>query len=211
MWNRCDVALFVPLEHGVQVELVWRLQGLVLVNRLWFVVVAGDPTLTDLGNIGGGVSFWCETNLAPLLSRDIRFLGTRAYDATVPYPGTQVQTIAGVDGGVADDSHSANVAVKMEFQTESPPTLWLNWNFVGGIPKSKVSLNTIDPVYKVDLKDAYDVLLDVFSLFVYRWEATRAIVGGVPLSTRDHFRIDHIRQRTGLVSQRRTRIDSAEV
>jgi hypothetical protein len=205
------VALFVPLEHGVQVELVWRLAGLVLVNRLWFVVVAGDPTTTDLGNIGGGVSFWCESNLVPLLSRDIEFLGTRAYDATVAYPGPQVDTTSGVAGGVADDSHSANVAIKMSFQTEAPPGLWLNWHFLGGIPKSMVNLNTIDPSYSADLKDAYDVLLDVFSLFEYRWEATRAVVGGVPLSTRDHFRIDHIRQRTGLVSQRRKRLENPTV
>lgn len=201
----------MPLEHGVQVECVFRLDGRVVSNRLWFVVVAGEPTMTDLGNIGGGVAFWCATNLVPLLSHDITFLGTRAYDATVAYPGPQVLTSSFVSGSASAGSLSANVAIKMEFQTESPPAEWLNWNFVAGAPVSAVTLNRVSPGYAADLKGAYDVLLDVFSLFVYRWEATRAVVGNVALATRDHFRIDHIKQRTGYVSQRRTRLSNPTV
>ena|SRR5438477_2398199 len=202
------MSLFVPLEHGVQVECVFDLAGLPLVNRLWFVVVAGDPTMVDLSNIGGGVAAWCAFNVVPLLSSDVTFLGTRAYDATVAYPGPQLDTSLVAVGGSSDKAHSANVAIKMSFKTEVPPGLWLNWNFVGGIPISAVVLNKIEPSYASAMKDAYDVLLDVFSLFVYRWEATRAVVNGVPLATRDHFRIDHIRARTGRVSQRRTRLDN---
>lgn len=205
------MAPFVALEHGVQVECVYRLAGRVVTNRLWFVVVAGDPTTTDLAAIGGGVADWCAANVVPQLSKDIRFLGTRAYDATVPYPGPQIQTVVGVDGGVDDESHSANTALKVSFQTVHPPGKWMNWNFLGGIPKSAVSLNTVDEGYMAAVSDAYVVLLDVFSLFVYRWEATRAIVRGLPLATRDHFRIDHIRARTGKVSQRRTRLDNPTV
>ncbi|SRR6266498_318102 len=205
------MALFVPLEHGIQVELVYRLDGRVLTNRLWFVVVGGDPTTTDLTVVGSGVSDWCAANVVPLLSSDIEFLGTRAYDATVAYPGPQVQAVAGVFGGVSDGSHSANTAIKMSFQTLNPPSKWLNWNFVGGIPKSAVNLNTIDQDYADDLKFAYVALLDVFSLFVYRWEATSAVEGGVPLATRKHFRVDHIQARTGAVSQRRTRLENPAV
>lgn len=205
------MSLFVPLEHGIQVELVYRLAGLVLTNRLWFVVVAGDPTTADLTSVGAGVSTWCVMNVVPRLSSDIEFLGTRAYDATVAYPGPQVQTVAGVFGGVGGGSHSANVAIKISFQTSNPPNKWLNWNFVGGIPKSAVELNTVVDSYASALKDAYGVLLDVFSLFVYRWEATSAVEGGTPLATRNHYRIDHIRARTGLVSQRRTRLDNPTV
>ncbi len=205
------MSLFVPLEHGIQVENVFRLDGRVLTNRLWFVVVAGDPTVTDLTNVGSGVAVWCANNVVPLLSSDITYLGSRAYDATVAYPGPQVTTHLTVPGGFLNESHSANTAIKMEFQTFSPPAKWLNWNFVGGIPKDAVNLNSVDPTYANDMKDAYDVLLDVFSLFVYRWEATSAVVDGTPLATRNHYRIDHIRNRTGYVSQRRTRLDNPSV
>jgi hypothetical protein len=202
------LSIFVPLEHGVQVEFRYRLATRVLTNRLWFVVVAGDPTTADLTAVSAGVATWATNELLPLLSQDIHLMSVRAYDATVPYPGTFVPSIVGLDGGIADGSHSANIAIKMEFQTQNPPALWLNWNFIAGIPKSKVNLNTIDPTYANDLKNAFVVLLDVFSLFVYRWEATRAVVDGIPLSTRDHFRVDHPRVRRRTVSQRRTRLDN---
>jgi hypothetical protein len=202
------MSLFVPLDQGVQVEFRYRLATRVLTNRLWFVVVAGDPTTADLTAIGAGVATWVTANLIPLLSRDIHLISVRAYDATVAYPGPFVATIVGLDGGFADDSHSANTAIKMEFFTTSPPSLWLNWNFIAGIPKSAVNLNTIDPVYASNLREAYLVLLDVFSLFVYRWEATRAVVDGIPLSTRDHFRVDNARVRRTTVSQRRARLDN---
>lgn len=200
------MALFVPLANGIQAELVYRLGGEIMSNRLWFVVVAGAPTTADLTAVGAGVGSWAAANLMPWLSQDIRLLEIRTYDATVAYPGPQVITFVGVDGGEPDGSHSANIAVKIEFQTQTPPALWLNWNFIPGIPKNAVSLNTIEPAFITHIQNAYITLLDVFSLFVYRWEATAAVVDGVPLSTRDHFRIDHPRIRRKTVSQRRTRL-----
>lgn len=202
------MALFVPLDQGVQVELVFRLAGRILSNRLWFRVVADNPTTTDLTFIGDGVATWAIDNLMPVLSQDIRLLVVRAYDATVAYPGPQVITFAGTDGGFPDGSHSANIAIKMEFFTVVPPGLWWNWNFIGGIPKEGVSLNTIEPTYASALNEAYIVLLDVFNIFIYRWEATVAFENGVLLTTRAHKRIvtPHIRRTT--VSQRRTRLDN---
>lgn len=202
------MSLFVPLDQGVQVEFRYRLATRVLTNRLWFRVVGGDPTTADLTAISAGVATWATNQLLPLLSRDIHLMSVRAYDATVAYPGPFVPSIVGLDGGFADDSYSANTAIKMEFQTVTPPALWLNWNFIGGIPRAAVSLNTIDPTYAEDMRDAYVLLIDVFSLFVYRWEATRAVVDNVPLSTRDHFRVDHPRIRRLTVSQRRKRLDN---
>jgi hypothetical protein len=200
------VGLFVPLEHGVQCELVYRLAGRVLSNRLWFVVVAGDPTTADLTAIGTGVRTWAQSRLMPLLSSDIRLLTIRTYDATVPYPGPQVALPAGTDGGIASPSYSANVCIKASFQTENPPAAFWNWNFLGGVPDSMVTLNTIDPTYAQNIAFAYVFLLDVFSLFTYRWEATKAFRDGTLLATRDHLRIDHIKVRRSTVSQRRTRL-----
>lgn len=200
------MSLFVPLEHGVQAELVYRLDGKIMSNRLWFVVVAGDPTTGDLTAIGAGLASWAAADLMPWLSQDIRLLEIRVYDATVAYPGPQVITFVGADGGAAEGSYSASIAIKIEFQTFTPPALWLNWNFIPGIPLSAVTLNTIDSTFASHIEDAYTNLLDVFSLFVYRWEATRAVIDGVPLTTRDHFRVDHPRIRRTTVSQRRTRL-----
>ena len=202
------MALFVPLEHGVQVECVYALANRILCNRLWFVVVDNDPTTADLTAIGVGVKDWCIENVVPLLSNECEFRATRAYDATVAYPGPQVLTIQHTSGGVAEPAHSANTALKMSFLTTTPPHKWINWNFVGGIPKSAVNLNQIDPSYASDMREAYLVLLDWFSLFQYRWEATVAVVDGVPLSTRDHWRIDSIRNLSGYVSQRRSRLQN---
>jgi hypothetical protein len=200
------VAIFVPLANGIQAELVWQLGGNIVTNRLWFVVVAGGPTTADLIAVGAGVGAWARDNLVLCLSQDIRLLEVRTYDATVAYPGPQVITFVGADGGQTEGSYSANVAVKIEFQTEAPPALWLNWNFIPGIPLSAVTLNTIETSFRNCVEDSYITLLDVFSLFTYRWEATKAVVDGVPLSTRDHFRIDHPRVRRKTVSQRRLRL-----
>src|SRR5689334_2683009 len=200
------MALFVPLANGIQAELVYQLDSKIVRSRLWLVVDAGGTAASDLIAVGAGVGTWARDNLMQWLSQDIRLLEVRTYDATVPYPGPQVITFVGTDGGVADGSHSANVAAKIEFQTETPPALWLNWNFVPGIPKSAVELNTLTPAFITGVQNAYITLLDVFSLFAYRWEATRAVVSGTPLVTRDHFRIDHPRIRRHSVSQRRTRL-----
>jgi hypothetical protein len=205
-WEDSILALFVPLANGIQAELVYRFGGKIITNRLWFVVVAGGPSTADLIAVGAGVGAWARDNLMLCLSQDIRLLEVRTYDATVPYPGPQVITFVGADGGQAEKSYSANVAVKMEFQTQTPPALWLNWNFIPGIPDSAVILNTIQPSFIRCVQDSYITLLDVFSLFTYRWVATRAIVDGVPLATREQFRIDHPRVRRQVVSQRRTRL-----
>ena len=200
------MSLFVPLAQGVQAEFRYHLDNRILTNRLWFVVVAGDPTAADLTAIGDGLKTWWIARLQPLLSQDIELTSIRCYDATIPYPGTHSITLVVMNGGRAEGSYSANVAIKLSFQTEQPPGHWLNWNFIGGIPLSAVTLNTIDPAYASALEDAFDFLLDVFSLFVYRWEATKAVEDNVPLSTRDHHRIDHIKARSPFVSQRRTRL-----
>jgi hypothetical protein len=200
------MALFVPLEQGIQAEFVYRLDHKLVTNRLWFVVVADNPTTGDLLTVADGLAAWNQANLLPWLSRDIRLVEVRCYDATVPYPDVSVGSFVGVDGGIAEDSYSSNVAVKIEFQTETPPALWMNWNFICGVPLSGILLNTIDSTFRDRVEDAYIALLDVFSLFVYRWEATRAVVNGVPLSTREHFRVDHPRIRRKYSSQRRSRM-----
>lgn len=200
------MSLFVPFTDGIQVELRYHLDNRILTNRLWFRVVAGPPTTGDLTAVSSGVATWAVDNLLPLLSRDIHLISVRAYDATVPYPGTFAPTSIGMDGGFADDSHSANSCIKVEFFTTNPPGLWLNWNFLGGIPKSAVNLNTIDPTYASDIREAYIVLLDVFSLFTYRWEATKAVENGVPLTERAHYRVDSPRVRRKYISQRRLRL-----
>jgi hypothetical protein len=200
------MALFVPLTNGIQAELVFRLDGKIVTNRLWFVVVLGSPTTADLTAVGAGVGAWARDNLMYCLSQDIRLLEVRTYDATVAYPGPSVITFVGQNGLVMEGSYSSNVAVKIEFQTQAPPALWLNWNFVSGIPLSAVTLNRIEPSFSTCVQNSYITLLDVFSLFVYRWEATRAVVGGIPLAAREHFRIDHPRIRRHFVSQRRTRL-----
>lgn len=202
------MSLFVPLANGIQVELLYSLDNRILTNRLWFVSVLGGPTTADLTTVGQGVATWAAGSLLPQLSNRITFLGTRAYDATVPYPGPQVITSMSVSGGISSQSHSANVAVKVSFQTFNPPAKWLNWNFLGGIPVNRVTLNTVSTSWANNVKNAYVVLLDVFSLFVYRWSATIAVVDGTPLTERTAFRIDHISIRTGRVSQRRTRMNN---
>lgn len=202
------MAIFVPLDQGIQVECVYALDNRILTNRLWFRVVAGDPTTADLTAVGEGVRDWAIGNVVPLLSSDCTFLATRAYDATVAYPGPQVLSSLHTPGGTAVESHSANVAIKMSFKTFNPPAKFLNWNFVGGIPLSAVNLNRVDPSYADALFEAYVVLLDWFSLFEYRWEATTAVEGNVPLATRKHYRIDSIRQLSGYVSQRRNRLNN---
>lgn len=200
------MSLFVPFTDGIQAELRYHLDNRILTNRLWFRVVAGPPTTADLTAVGLGVATWANDNVLPLLSQDITLTSVRAYDATMAYPGTHSITLVGSNGGTADDSHSANTAIKMEFFTSNPPGLWLNWNFIGGIPKTAVNLNTIEPSYASALREAYIVLLDVFSLFVYRWEATKAVENGVALSERAHYRIDSPKVRRATVSQRRKRL-----
>jgi hypothetical protein len=202
------LGIFVPLAQGIQVELVFELDNRILTNRLWFVSVLGGPTTGDLTTVGDGVATWAATWLLPQLSNRITFLGTRAYDATVPYPGPQVVTSMSVPGGISSQSHSANVAVKVSFQTFNPPGRWLNWNFLGGIPTNRVTLNTLSSSWMNNVRNAYVALLDVFSLFVYRWSATTAVENGIPLAERTAYRIDHISIRTGRVSQRRTRMNN---
>ena len=65
------MGLFVPLERGIQVECVYKLDNRILSNRLWFVVVDNDPTTADLTAVGEGVKDWCIENVVPLLSSDL--------------------------------------------------------------------------------------------------------------------------------------------
>lgn len=199
--------VYVPFIDGLEAEFIYVLDGQIVTNRLWFYNVSGNDATTAGAAVAGGLATWATDELLPLLSQDITLAEIDVHDASLPYPSICAFATVGTGGLVASEASSANVAVKCAFKTENPPGRELGWVFVPGVPEEAISLNTVDPVYAVALKEAFVVLLDVFSLFEYRWSAVSRFSGGAARAAAVPYRIDHTRVLPN-VRQRRRRLPS---
>jgi hypothetical protein len=179
------MGVFVPVVDGAQVEIVYTLDGQVIENRLWFWTENPPITQVELDGLAAGVYAWHTTNILPFLSGDLVLAAVEAkvWDVSPPV----LISVAGpsINGGVGEQSHSANVAAVVRFRWPvNFARLKQNKNYVPGLPLSAIDLNTITPTYKSILFEAYAGLVDatrLFSPFFYWWwVCASAYHGGAP-------------------------------
>lgn len=199
--------IFCPFFDGILVECVSNQYGQPAVNVLWFFKPDGGVTNDDLTDAGAGVATWYSANVRPLMSSETTFLGTRAYDASLPYPSPQVQTVVNLPGGFFGPAFSANVSVRTNFKSKSFGGLVIGSNFFAGLPREVVSSNVVDPSWANDLREAYIVLLDVFSFAFIVWVGTSRFLNNSPRAERAFTIINGIRVNLPYVAQRRKRLN----
>ncbi len=177
------MADYVPLLYGAQVEIFHRLGTEIIQNRLWFAYDNPPFTTTELQGLTDGVAAWWTGNLLPGLSSDLNTLTVAARDWTGAAPGPYTITNVAMVGGVAQESHSANVAVVVPFKWPIGIRERRNKHYVAGAPIDTVSLNAVDPVFAEYLFEGYAALVDAARLFLpvlnWRWVVTSAYDAGV--------------------------------
>lgn len=198
--------LFCPFVDGILVECVSNHYGQAAVNVLWFFKPDGGVSEADLTGAGAGVATWYTDNVRPLMSSETTFLGTRAYDAGLPYPSAQVQTVVNAAGGFFGPAVSANVSLRTNFKSKSFGGRVIGSNYFAGMPREVVSANLVDPSWANDLREAYIVLLDVFSFAFVVWVGTSRFLNGAPRANRAFTIINGIRPSLPYVAQRRKRL-----
>jgi len=155
------VAVWSQFIDGYQAELVFVLDGKIVENRLWFLDRFGLAGPTEFQQLSDGIAAWHTDLILPFLSSDItlQFVEVNSW-ASFP-PVFVAATPVLISGGVAEKSHSANVAGSVRFVWPSEFSRQrTNKNFVPGLPLSAVDLNTITPTYKDILFEAYAALVD---------------------------------------------------
>lgn len=204
------MGVFVPLTDGAEVEIVFTFDSRVVQNRLWFVCRQPPIDSTKLLALAQGVYDWHTSEVLPHLSSSLQLAVVEALEWSAdPSPDIQVAGTP-VNGGGSSDSHSANVADRIWFLPDSSGGRLRNSNFVPGIPKDAVSLNTVDATFRTSIRNAYIDLIDLAAGFgpfpAWRWVCTSSIDAGSPRSEQAAFRVDFIRYLSPYVAQRRKRL-----
>ena len=205
------MAVFVPLDAGVQVEILHTYGGEVIENRLWFRYDNPPFTATEIQGLTNGVANWWTANLLPYLSDQLSTAIVLGRDWSGGAPGPSIVTGVTQAGGVAGAAYSANVSVVVPFKWPLGFRLKRNKNYVPGIPDAGIVLNTVQPVFNDMLFEGYAALVDAARLFYpalnWRWVVTSAYVGGTQRATQLWKSCQGVPQNTIFkVGQRRTRL-----
>jgi len=168
------LAVWTPFIDGYQAEIVSILGGEVIENRLWFLDRFGTATVAEYQELSDGIAAWYSAFILPFLSSDVdcQLVKVAAW-ATNPPPTVAFTSIA-TFGGIAEQSHSANVAAVVRFVwTDDSLRKRKNKNFIGGIPLSGIDLNTLTATYQDILFEAYAALIDAAPTWsagnIWRW------------------------------------------
>lgn len=181
------MGVFVPLIDGAQVSLIFQLDTEIISNRLWFWTDLPPMGVPELIGLADGVYGWYTSLILPSLSADLQLVTVVATDWTTPGNVGEVTTMPPINGGVAVNSHSANVAVVVPFRWSlNRPRLKRNKNYVAGVPLDQVELNTPSPFIQDVLFEGYAALIDAARIFApgdyWRWVTTSAFADGSPRS-----------------------------
>jgi hypothetical protein len=180
-------ALYIPFPNGVQVDLIFSLDTQIVTNRLWFWEAGDPPTSTNLLDLANGVYSWHTTYILPFLSYRLRLETVRATDWTTPPGPAEVTTSPPVNGGVVEESHSANVALSVRFRWANQYARQrTNKHFVPGIPITAVDLNTPTATFQDAMFEGYVALIDyartIAPGFFWYWVTTSQVSGNLPRS-----------------------------
>lgn len=201
---------FVPIADGAQVEIVFTFGGQVVENRLWFVSRQPPVDSTQLAALAQGVFDWHTAQALPFLSSSLQLAVVEAFDWTSSPSPTIVAAGTPTNGGASADAHSANVADRIWFYSAASPDRIRNSNFVPGIPKDVVQLNTVDATFRTAIRNAYINLIDLASVFgpfpAWRWVCASSWSAGSLRTTQRVLRTDFIRYKRPWVAQRRDRL-----
>ena len=173
------MAPFVPLEDGAQVQLVFVLDGEIISNRLWFWTADPPFTSAHLVGLADGVYDWYTALILPSLSDELQLATVVATDWTSAGNVGEVTTRPPINGGIAEGSHSANVALSVGFRWPTQYSrLKRNKNYVAGVPLSEINLNTPTPHIQDVLFEGYAALIDAARTFTpgdyWYWVVTSA-------------------------------------
>jgi len=204
------VTPFVPITDGAQVELIFVFGGRVVQNRLWFVSRDPPATSTTLLALAQGVYDWYTAQALPFLSSSLQLAVVEALDWTAE-PSPDIEAAGSpINGGAGVDAHSANVADRIWFYSAAGPDRIRNSNFVPGIPKDAVSLNTVDTTFRTHIRNAYINLIDLAGTFGgglgWKWVCASSWDAGGLRTVQRVLRTDFIRYKRPWVAQRRKRL-----
>lgn len=201
---------FVPLVDGAQVEIIFSYGGQPAQNRLWFVSRQPPIDAVQIAALAVGVEAWHRLQVMPLLSSALTLVQVEASDwTTTPSPLIAIQA-SGTSGGASSDGHSANVADRVWFLSSFSQGRIRNSNFIPGIPKDAVDLNTVSSTFRSGIFDAYVNLIDLAAVFgvfpAWRWACSSSWDHGALRSVQLARRIDFVVFKKPTVAQRRRRL-----
>lgn len=203
-------SLLVPFTDGVQLEFVYSLGGRLAVNRLWLLNRQPPTTQIQLDALAVAAADYWALGLMPVLSNALRLELVRATSWDVPLAGVSGFVTPLVYGGSISPSHSANVAIRVSWQSARPDPVKDGGNFVPGIPDDQVSVNTYSPEIRSAIFEHYAGIIDAAREWgdspAWRWVSASLVENGVLRSEMKVKRTDFILLRSMYVTQQRHRM-----
>lgn len=180
------MGVFVPLYGGVQAELVFVLDSVIVSNRLWFWTDALlPPSTAEFVGCANGLYEWHTEWILPYLSSSITLQTVVVRDWSFEGAVGEVTTYPPAVGGVASESSTANVSVVVPFRW---PLQFgrrkKNKNYVPGVPEAEISLNTPSAAIRGVLFEGYVALIDAARTWspgdYWYWVVTSAYADNLP-------------------------------
>jgi hypothetical protein len=200
------VSVFAPLADGAEVVACFEAGGYFSSIRLWYVFPDGGPGDTDYFFLARGVQEVIGTLLMPYLASELTLFRTFATPWSAPGQVPFLYDAVSYSGGNTSGSHSANVGILTRTLSARAPRAILNWNFVPGIPKDEVDLNTYTMSIRGRIVDAYSELFDTLRGVGWTRVCVSQVSAGAPRSSAYALRADIIQFPVPTVVQIRRRL-----
>lgn len=203
-------SILVPFPDGVQLEFVYSIGGKIATNRLWLLNRQPPTTQLQLDVLADAAASYWTDGLMPVLASELQLELVRASSWDDPFAPLVGFVTPLVPGGSSSPTHSANVAIRVSWQSSQPDPVKDGGNFVPGIPTDQVDINTYSSTIAVALFDHYAGVIDAAASWgdfpAWRWVCVSLVEAGVPRTEMRIKRADFIHLRNPYVTQQRHRL-----
>lgn len=149
---------FTPVPNTARTCIKYTLFGQQVCNIMYFE--KGSPwTAGELVTLATALNSWVDGELLPLLSADMKFIGTEARSMEAQSaPSVEVAISPPLEGDVANAGLPGNVALAVKFATGLTGRSFRGRNFIAGWPEQSVTGNKILAAPQAALVAAFDEL-----------------------------------------------------
>jgi hypothetical protein len=149
---------FTPVPNTARCCLKYTLFDQQVCNIMYFE--KGSPwTASELVTLATAINSWVDAELLPLLSADMKFVGTEARSMEAESaPSVEVAISPPLEGDVANAGLPGNVALAIKFATGLTGRSFRGRNYIAGWPEQSVTGNKMLPAPQAALVVAFEQL-----------------------------------------------------
>jgi hypothetical protein len=174
------MSLFVPAPNCVVTTFLMEIDGVAVAVMPSFRIQAGSINIFNLTTFNTAMANAFKANVLPLLSSDLTYLLTQSRRQNNISDIAASNSVGSGTPGEEGVALPSGVCVRMEINTGVPGRGARGAIYQPGIPRSKVTLNTVDTFYLDDLKNAWIAVQSAASSAGWYMVVRSKFVGNTP-------------------------------